>query len=108
MTEDHLSDAQRGLPFMNGVPWGGLGFGLGMPVVVKAGSAWGGAGVGSFGWGGAFGGWWQADPTRNAVLLWLQSCLPAPPVPGKPLSPRVPGAMGVAEFQGRANAALDG
>jgi CubicO group peptidase (beta-lactamase class C family) len=108
MTGNQLTAAQLHLPFMAAVPWGGLGFGLGMPVVIAPSPAWGGAGVGSFGWGGAFGGWWQADPSRNAILLWLQSCLPAPPVPGKPLSPRVPGAKEVGEFQRLANAALDG
>jgi CubicO group peptidase (beta-lactamase class C family) len=107
MTGNHLTAEQRNLPFMPGVPWGGLGFGLGMPIVMTSTPAWGGAGVGSFGWGGAFGGWWQADPTRNAILLWLQSCLPAPPVPGRPLSPRVPGAKAVGEFQRLGNAALD-
>ena len=106
MTRNHLTDAQRRLPFIGGQPWGGLGFGFGMPVVLVPNREWGGADVGSFGWGGAFGGWWQADPSRNAILLWLQSCLPAPPVPGKPLSARVPGATGTAKFLQAACAAL--
>ncbi len=109
MTENHLTPAQRQIPpFMGASYWAGQGFGLGMSMVLNPQLVPGGAGVGAFGWGGAFGGWWQADPTRNAILLWLQECLPAPPTPGAPLSPRVPGARGTFEFQRRAYAALDG
>jgi hypothetical protein len=38
----------------------------------------------------------------------MVQCLPAPPVPGAPVSVRdIPGAKGMAEFQRRAYAALD-
>jgi CubicO group peptidase (beta-lactamase class C family) len=30
-----------------------------------------GGGVGSVGWPGGFGGWWQADPNDNSVLIFL-------------------------------------
>jgi CubicO group peptidase (beta-lactamase class C family) len=87
----------------------GRGFGLGMSVVADrdAYSRFGGFGdAGAFGWGGAFGGWWQADPANDLAMIWLQACLPAPPVPGRPLSPRVPGSLGTHEFQKRTYAAL--
>jgi hypothetical protein len=28
-------------------------------------------GVGTVGWAGAYGGWWQADPTDNSILVFL-------------------------------------
>jgi CubicO group peptidase (beta-lactamase class C family) len=28
-------------------------------------------GVGTVGWPGAYGGWWQADPSDNSVLIFL-------------------------------------
>jgi CubicO group peptidase (beta-lactamase class C family) len=30
-----------------------------------------GGGVGSVGWPGAWGGWWQADPNDDSVLIFL-------------------------------------
>jgi CubicO group peptidase (beta-lactamase class C family) len=33
-------------------------------------------GVGTVGWPGAYGGWWQADPTDGSVLVFLaHNCL---------------------------------
>jgi CubicO group peptidase (beta-lactamase class C family) len=108
MTEDHLTPTQRQFPaFMDKKYWDRWGCGLGMTVVRNPALAGSSAAAGAFGWGGAFGGWWQADPTRKSILLWLQSCLPAPPAPGVALSPRVPGATGVFEFQRSAYAALN-
>lgn len=52
----------------------GHGFGLGVATVldpVQAGAMPCGGGVGAVGWPGAFGGWWRADPTNNAVLIFL-------------------------------------
>lgn len=52
----------------------GHGFGLGVATVldpVQAGPMPCGGGVGAVGWPGAFGGWWRADPTKNAVLIFL-------------------------------------
>ena len=52
----------------------GHGFGLGVAVVLdpaKAGPMPCGGGLGAVGWPGAFGGWWRADPTKNAVLIFL-------------------------------------
>jgi CubicO group peptidase (beta-lactamase class C family) len=52
----------------------GHGFGLGVALVLdpaQAGPMPCGGGVGAVGWPGAFGGWWRADPTQNAVLIFL-------------------------------------
>ncbi len=73
MTADRLTEAQKAIPFM-GIPfWLGQGFGLGVSVItdpVK--QAWMGAGnAGAFGWPGAFGTWWQADPAADMVLIYL-------------------------------------
>lgn len=50
------------------------GFGLGVAVVTDprtAGTQPCGGGMGAVGWPGAFGGWWRADPTNNAILIFL-------------------------------------
>lgn len=109
MTTNRLTDAQLKQPPSSGVTLApGQGFGLGMSVVTNpdAYRGYGFGGAGAFGWGGAFGGWWQADPANDLILVWLQACLPAPPVPGKPLSPRVPGSLGTGEFRKRTYEAL--
>jgi CubicO group peptidase (beta-lactamase class C family) len=70
---NRLTDAQREITFM-GIPfWMGQGFGLGLSVILDAEKqAWMGAGSeGSFGWPGAFGTWWQADPIEDMVLIYL-------------------------------------
>ena len=107
MTANRLTPAQRQRPFM-GVPlFASRGFGLGMAVIMDAQvhSAMGAGEVGAFGWPGAFGGWWQADPARDAVLIWLQDCLPPPP--GDGLVPRMPGMAATMAFQKAAYAGLD-
>ncbi len=51
----------------------GLGFGLGVSVVLEAGNTelMRRGSVGTVSWPGAFGGWWQADPEKDSVLLFL-------------------------------------
>jgi len=82
MTKNRLTDAQREIPFM-GIPfWGGQGFGLGVSVITDpAKQEWMGAGSkGAFGWPGAFGTWWQADPAQDMVLIYLiQNSMPLNP-----------------------------
>ena len=82
MTANRLTDGQRQIPFM-GIPfWGGQGFGLGLSVIDDAEKqAWMGVGTnGSFGWPGAFGTWWRADPAENMVMLYLiQNAMPLDP-----------------------------
>jgi CubicO group peptidase (beta-lactamase class C family) len=84
MTTNRLTSAQRrnlqfGIPFFMG-----QGFGLGLSVIDDAKrNAWMGAGrPGAFGWPGLFGGWWQADPAAQSVMVWLQQTLPPQPLPG--------------------------
>jgi CubicO group peptidase (beta-lactamase class C family) len=84
MTTNRLTPAQRrtlqfGIPFFMG-----QGFGLGLSVIDDAKrNAWMGAGrPGAFGWPGLFGGWWQADPAQQSVMVWLQQTLPPQAIPG--------------------------
>jgi len=82
MRTNRLTDAQREIPFM-GIPfWLGQGFGLGLSVVTDPEKqAWMGAGAaGAFGWPGAFGTWWQADPKKGMILIYLiQNSMPLGP-----------------------------
>lgn len=108
MVADHLTADQRRFPaFGDARYWERWGQGWGMTVLRDPALAATQAGVGSFGWAGAFGGWWQADPTRDSILLWMQECLPAPPIPGSAPSVRsIPGIRGIQDFRTRAYAAL--
>jgi CubicO group peptidase (beta-lactamase class C family) len=106
MTTNRLTDAQRATPFLGMPFWAGQGFGLGMSVITDTEKrAWMGAGSnGAFGWPGAYGGWWQADPMRELILIWLVQAMPPEPVPGS--MPRMPGTLARIEFQNQAYAAL--
>ena len=106
MTTNRLTPAQREAPFMGMPLFASRGFGLGVLVIMdaQAPSAMAEGEVGAFGWPGAFGGWWQADPARDAVLIWLQPCLPPPPQAGAP--PRMPGMAATLAFQKTAYQAL--
>lgn len=73
MASNHLTEAQREMDFM-GLPfWVSMGFGLGLSVIMdpEAHKAMGAGGKGSFGWPGAFGTWWQADPENDVILMYL-------------------------------------
>jgi CubicO group peptidase (beta-lactamase class C family) len=78
MTENRLTPAQRrvsqfGIPFFMAQ---GFGLGVSMIMDVKK-NAWMGKGsLGAFSWPGLFGGWWQADPQQQMVMLWLQQTMP--------------------------------
>ena len=99
---NRLTCAQRELPFMGRPFFKTQGFGLGVSVVTDP-NHFPGGGRGSFGWGGGFGGGWQADPENELVLLWLQQCVPGSPT-GSP--PRMPGAVARMDFQRETYAAL--
>lgn len=76
MRTNHLTDAQRlNSSSMWMPPFGpGHGFGLGLATVLDLTTAQvmrGKGGVGTVGWPGAFGGWWQADPTDGSVMIFL-------------------------------------
>ena len=52
----------------------GHGYGMGVALVTdpdKADPLTCRGGVGTVGWAGAYGTWWQADPTDNSVLIFL-------------------------------------
>jgi len=76
MTTNRLTEDQRAKAEMLGMPvfGSGNGFGLGVAVVLdpeKASIMRGRGGVGTVGWPGAYGGWWQADPTDGSVMIFL-------------------------------------
>jgi CubicO group peptidase (beta-lactamase class C family) len=76
MTTNRLSESQRitAMTFEMPVFAAGNGFGLGVAVVLDPATASalrGRGGVGTVGWPGAFGGWWQADPTNRSVMIFL-------------------------------------
>ena len=77
MTTNRLTDDQRARAVLLGMPTfaGGNGFGLGVAVVTDPATAAvmrGKGGVGTVSWPGAYGGWWQADPTDGSVMILLQ------------------------------------
>ena len=94
-----------GIPF-----WMGQGFGLGVSVITDAEKqAWMGAGSnGAFGWPGAFGTWWRADPAEDMIMIYLiQNSMPLGPEaasqlatgqrmggPGRPADVPEPGLRG--------------
>ncbi|MCR5881161.1 serine hydrolase [Phenylobacterium sp. J367] len=82
MTKNRLTEAQRAQPFL-GLPfWTAQGFGLGVSMILDpANIGFLGAGPeGSFGWPGAFGTWWQADPKNDLVAIYLiQDSMPLGP-----------------------------
>jgi CubicO group peptidase (beta-lactamase class C family) len=75
MMSDFLSDEQRASArIMGGPVFSAHGFGLGVAVVLdpeRADVTRCRGGVGTVGWPGAFGGWWQADPTDGTVMVFL-------------------------------------
>jgi CubicO group peptidase (beta-lactamase class C family) len=75
MTANVLTPEQIAEATMFGLPvFVGQGFGLGVAVVLDPETAdvtRCKGGVGTVGWPGAYGGWWQADPTDGSVLVFL-------------------------------------
>ena len=76
MTSNRLTPSQRSAAKLLGAPIfaTGHGFGMGVAVVLdpKTAPAYRcRGGVGTVGWPGAYGGWWQADPTDNSVMILL-------------------------------------
>ena len=76
MTSNQLSPEQRTAARMFGRPLfaAGHGYGMGVAVVMepeKADPLRCRGGIGTIGWPGAYGGWWQADPTDRSVLIFL-------------------------------------
>ncbi|MEP6495662.1 MAG: serine hydrolase domain-containing protein [bacterium] len=76
MSSNQLTPHQRATARMLGRPAfaAGHGYGMGVAVVMepeKADVVQGRGGMGTVGWPGAYGGWWQADPTNDTVLIFL-------------------------------------
>jgi CubicO group peptidase (beta-lactamase class C family) len=74
MRTDRLTPEQKRIPFLGSPYWVGRGFGLGLSVVTnpaKSAPLFGPGGLGTFSWPGAYGTWWQADPTRDLILIYL-------------------------------------
>jgi CubicO group peptidase (beta-lactamase class C family) len=76
MTSNQLTPGQRATARMFGqsVFAAGHGYGMGVAVVMEPEQAdplRGRGGIGTISWPGAYGGWWQADPTDGSVLIFL-------------------------------------
>lgn len=75
MTTNRLSDSQRASGRMFGMPlFAGHGFGLGVTVVLdpeRADSFRCKGAIGTVGWPGAFGTWWQVDPVEQSIMIFL-------------------------------------
>ena len=76
MTSNQLTAEQRASARMFGRPIFAVGHGYGMGVAVvtepeKADPLRCRGGVGTIGWPGVYGGWWQADPHDGSVLVFL-------------------------------------
>jgi len=76
MTSNQLSVDQRASARMFGRPIfaRGHGYGMGVAVVMEpehADTLRCRGGVGTVGWPGAYGSWWQADPNDQSILIFL-------------------------------------
>ena len=70
LTDEQIQDART----MGAPVFVGQGFGLGVAVVLdpeRTTATRGKGGVGTVAWPGAYGGWWQADPTDGSVMIFL-------------------------------------
>jgi CubicO group peptidase (beta-lactamase class C family) len=80
MRTDRLTVEQKRHNFLGSPFWIGRGFGLNLSVVTdpaKSTPLFGPGGLGTFSWPGAYGTWWQADPTADLILLYLIQNMPA-------------------------------
>jgi CubicO group peptidase (beta-lactamase class C family) len=110
MTANRLSEEQRGHDFLGMPFWLSQGFGLGVSMILDAEKhQWMGAGgAGAFGWPGAFGTWWQADPVNDMILIYLiQDSMPLGPEAVTAMQGQRPtGRVALPMFQKMAYAAL--
>jgi CubicO group peptidase (beta-lactamase class C family) len=78
MRTDRLTDEHKRHNFLGAPYWVGRGFGLNLSLVTdpaKSAPLFGPGGLGTFSWPGAYGTWWQADPSADLILLYLiQNC----------------------------------
>ncbi|MDV3124861.1 beta-lactamase family protein [Mycobacterium sp. 21AC1] len=74
MRTDRLTAEQKRYPFLGSPFWVGRGFGLNLSVVTdpaRSRQLFGPGGLGTFSWPGAYGTWWQADPSADLILIYL-------------------------------------
>lgn len=74
MRTNRLTEEQMSQPFLGMPYWVGRGFGLNLSVVTdpaKSSQLFGPGGLGTFSWPGAYGTWWQADPSNDLILIYL-------------------------------------
>ncbi|WP_102141061.1 serine hydrolase domain-containing protein [Mycobacterium hubeiense] len=74
MRTDRLTTEQKRHNFLGAPFWVGRGFGLNLSVVTDPSQSrqlFGPGGLGTFSWPGAYGTWWQADPSADLILLYL-------------------------------------
>lgn len=79
MRTNRLTDEQKRIPFLGMPFWRGRGFGLNLSVVTDPAQSrqlYGPGGLGTFSWPGAFGTWWQADPSVDRIMIYLIQNLP--------------------------------
>jgi CubicO group peptidase (beta-lactamase class C family) len=79
MRTDRLTDEQKRHPFLGMPYWRGRGFGLNLAVVTDPAQSrqlYGPGGLGAFNWPGAYGTWWLADPSNDAILIYLIQNMP--------------------------------
>lgn len=113
MRTNRLTPEQRARPFL-GLPfWAASGFGLGLGVIEdeELNQARGAGSKGAYTWPGVFGGWWQADPAQNMILIYLiQSWYPLGPDLAAQIGAqkRLGGRIANPTFQKLAYAALAG
>ena len=71
---DRLTEDQRRQPFLGSPFWISRGFGLNLSVITdpaRSAPLFGPGGLGAFGWPGAYGTWWQADPSNDLIVIYL-------------------------------------
>ncbi len=110
MRQNRLTPAQRQIPFLGMPMWMSLGFGLGVSTVEDpVAHQWMGAGSkGSFGWPGAFGTWWQADPEKGLIMIYLiQDSMPLGPEAVANLGQRMGARLALPMWQKAVYAAVD-
>lgn len=79
MRTDRLTEEQKRHNFLGAPYWVGRGFGLNLSLVTdpaRSTPLFGPGGLGTFSWPGAYGTWWQADPSADLILLYLIQNLP--------------------------------
>lgn len=95
MTTDWLTPEQRGQGFAGQTAfWASQGYGLGVSVTTDIAKLDPErnpfSSLGSFGWPGATGVYWRADPVEDLIAIYMiQSANPGVPGPGRPRTPPV-------------------